>query len=81
MHGSRATMPSANGVQGASGRSVPGASCVMFPSTLGRPDMPGIMVGMEQKGSRVGDKAQSKHGVLTRKCNLRETGSLGSQGS
>jgi len=30
----------------------------VFPSIVGRPKMPGIMVGMDQKDSYVGDEAQ-----------------------
>ena len=38
----------------------------VFPSIVGRPKMPGIMVGMDQKDSYVGDEVTNNPSVGTR---------------
>ena len=46
----------------------------VIPSIVDKPKMPGMMVGMEQKDSNVGDDVQSKRGVWTVKHHIQHAG-------
>ena len=50
------------------------ASRAVIPPPVDKPKVPGIMVGMEEKDSNVGDDVQSKRGVWTVKHHIQHAG-------